>query len=174
MKGDIMIEYDEPSDSLVRDGKLIKTKGKIAAFKAAAEYVIQQLSNGKNLGDYPHESENLPKLIKVINYIKEDKELNKQYIEAESSTLFHLKNATRDAFEKYKMNPNSDNLKAFEATTKMYELEKKAANQELNVSIEYNTVIPDDYWDLEPQFEQPERTPESMGLDKILNVKKEV
>ena len=169
-----MLDYDPKQDKMFEDGVEFKGKEEADQLDIAARYVIQQLSDGRNLGEYPHESETLPKLIQVINYIKEDKELNKAYIEAESSTLFHMKNAARDSYEKYKLNPNPDNLKAFEATTKMYELEKKAASQELNVSIEYNTVIPEDYWDLEPQFEQPERTPESMSLDKILNVKKEV
>ena len=157
-----MLVYDRLSDTLSKDGVEIKGKSEKKIFKHAAEYITQQVSRGKHLSDYPHESQTLPPFSAVMNFIAGDPDLKAAFSRAERDRVTHFRERLFQASEEFRANPNPTTKMAMEAAKAAYDASEKSVEDTLNVQIKFHSILPEGFWEQKTTWERKPRTKEDI------------
>lgn len=140
------------SGELTLNGKPLTKKNK-QFMRLVSCFVIKKVALGESLSNLPLNSETLPPLFEIFEYIDNSTELSEMMSKAENSRLQDIKEKMIRASQIYAQTPSAENRDVYLALEKTYTNLSKSQKDSGSVVINYSTPFPQEFWDNPPDWE---------------------
>ena len=166
------IQYSQfnPVDTLTVNGKAVKKKDP-KLLQYSAQFAINWIRLGKSLSDIPADSQILPPLFEILTYIDGNHALKTDKEHAERHRLHIVKENLIKTSEAYAKSGSATDRDLFKAQAELHDKLAKAAQQETHVEIQFNTLMPEDFWSNKKT--QDEHTPWERSEDLKTQIKED-
>lgn len=116
-------------------------------------YVIGLVRDGGTLNTLPNDSDVLPPLYEILAHIDSDKELKSALVKAEKSRLGILKEELISLSREYSKSHDPELKNSILAAEKIYSSLKKDVDAGQEVTINFSSVFPENFWEAPTEYE---------------------